>query len=282
MRTDSDETLIIPATDGYPLAASIFEPDGPVRSTVVIQSATAVPRRFYAEYAADLAARGRRAITFDYRGIGGSAPPRLGGFRAMMLDWADRDAAAVSDFAATTWNTVPLGLVGHSFGGQAYGLNPHPRVSHVLGIATQIGDMRLFPPKTAAGFRFLARVAGPLAIRLTGHFPANWFGLGEPMPGDVFRQWARWCLTPDYFFGDPAIGAGARFARAGAQVHLAAFDDDTFAPEAAVRGLARRFPSAKVEVVSAAGTEAGRIGHFGFFRKAVGGALWDRFDARLG
>jgi len=54
MHPISDETLIIPATDGYPLAASIFEPDGPARSTVVIQSATAVKRRFYAEYAADL------------------------------------------------------------------------------------------------------------------------------------------------------------------------------------------------------------------------------------
>ena len=36
-------------------------------------------------------------VTYDYRGIGGSAPSRLRGFEARMRDWAFLDMTAVVD-----------------------------------------------------------------------------------------------------------------------------------------------------------------------------------------
>ncbi|MGL4288344.1 MAG: alpha/beta hydrolase family protein [Phreatobacter sp.] len=284
MSGTSVETTVIAARDGVPLAATIFSPAGPARSTVILQAATAVPQGFYAAFAHHLASRGRRVITFDYRGIGGSRPATLRGFRASMLDWADLDARAVADHAATAWPDRPLGLVGHSFGGQAFGLAPHPRVTHAVGIAAQIGDMRLFDPLVARRIRLLSRYVAPALIPLAGHFPAGWFGMGENMPGDVFRQWTRWCLTSGYFFGDPAVDAAGRFAAVKAPVHLIGFDDDTFAPAAAVEGLAKGFPAhlATTEFIAARTAPGGKIGHFGFFRASTGRALWDGVDARLG
>ena len=62
----------IAARDGYPLAATVFTPEGPPRGTVLINSATAVPRKIYRGFAAYLAGRGFAALTYEYRGVGGS------------------------------------------------------------------------------------------------------------------------------------------------------------------------------------------------------------------
>ncbi|QCI68767.1 alpha/beta hydrolase family protein [Phreatobacter stygius] len=284
MSGTSVETIEIAARDGLRLAATIFEPAGTARSTVILQAATAVPRGFYAAFADHLAGLGRRVVTFDYRGIGGSRPASLRGFPATMLDWADQDARAVADHAAAAWPNQPLGIVGHSFGGQAFGLAPHPRVTHVVGIAAQIGDMRLFDSRVAGRIRFLSRYLAPVLIPFAGYFPAGWFGMGENMPGGVFRQWTRWCLTPDYFFGDPQVGAAERFAAVTARVHLIGFDDDPFGPAAAIEGLAKGFPAglATTEFIAAKTAPGGKIGHFGFFRTSTGRPFWDQVDARLG
>jgi hypothetical protein len=46
-----------------------------------------VTQSFYAPLARWLAGQGYLAITFDYRGIGESAPPTLRGFGATLTDW---------------------------------------------------------------------------------------------------------------------------------------------------------------------------------------------------
>ncbi|HJY42761.1 MAG TPA: alpha/beta hydrolase [Steroidobacteraceae bacterium] len=48
-------------------------------AAVVVPSAMGVTQNFYARFAEWLAARGYLAATFDYRGIGQSAPARLRG-----------------------------------------------------------------------------------------------------------------------------------------------------------------------------------------------------------
>ena len=60
----------MPATDGYPLAATLFLPRGAKRHAVLINSATAVPRKLYRGFAGYLAKRGCAVLTYDYRGTG--------------------------------------------------------------------------------------------------------------------------------------------------------------------------------------------------------------------
>ena len=90
------DDITVPAMDGYPLAATLFLPRGAKRHAVLINSATAVPRRLYRGFAGYLARRGCAVLTYDYRGTGDSRqqaptgsnqPKSLVGFNASMSDW---------------------------------------------------------------------------------------------------------------------------------------------------------------------------------------------------
>ena len=66
------DDIALPAADGYLLGASLFLPRGAKRHAVLINSATAVPRKVYRGFAGYLARRGCAVLTYDYRGIGDS------------------------------------------------------------------------------------------------------------------------------------------------------------------------------------------------------------------
>jgi predicted alpha/beta hydrolase len=97
------DDITLPATDGYLLGATLFLPRKAKRHAVLINSATAVPRKIYRGFAGYLARRGCAVLTYDYRGIGDSrqmAPvgynqvKSLVGFKASMADWAALDVTA--------------------------------------------------------------------------------------------------------------------------------------------------------------------------------------------
>src|ERR1700747_1988781 len=128
--------LWVTARDGYQLAATEFLPGGPPRVAIVINSATAVPRRIYRGFATYLAERGFAVLTYDYRGVAGSRPKSLVGFSARMRDWAALDVTFAREHARARWPDLQLATVGHSFGGQAIGLLPNnDLISRTLMIA---------------------------------------------------------------------------------------------------------------------------------------------------
>src|SRR5271154_6018259 len=97
------DDITVPAADGYALAAKLFLPRGAKSHGLLINSATAVPRKFYRGFAGYLARRGCAVLTYDYRGIGDSRqkavegynqPRSLVGFKASMADWAALDVTA--------------------------------------------------------------------------------------------------------------------------------------------------------------------------------------------
>ena len=125
------DDITFPAADGYLLGATLFLPRGAKRHAVLINSATAVPRKIYRGFAGYLARRGCAVLTYDYRGIGDSRqkslvgynqPKSLVGFKASMADWAALDVTAAVAWMRERYKTLPLNYVGHSFGGQALGL----------------------------------------------------------------------------------------------------------------------------------------------------------------
>src|SRR5205814_6213732 len=69
------DDITFPAADGYLLGATLFLPrTGARHHAVLINSATAVPRKIYRGFAGYLARRGCAALTYDYRGTGDSRP----------------------------------------------------------------------------------------------------------------------------------------------------------------------------------------------------------------
>jgi predicted alpha/beta hydrolase len=140
------------ARDGYELAATAFVPSRPLRAAVVLNSATAVSRRIYRGFATYLAQRDFAVLTYDYRGVADSRPPKLAGFPARMRDWVSLDASAALDRVRELWPGVPLCAVGHSVGGHAVGLLANnTAISRALLIAAQAGYWDCFcRPKTIA------------------------------------------------------------------------------------------------------------------------------------
>src|SRR3546814_16319071 len=83
--------------DGVLLAGHLWQGGG--RGLVIIHAATGVLARYYHRYAEYLAGRGCDAITYDYRGIGDSRPPRLKGCCDRGREWGTQAFAAVLDAA---------------------------------------------------------------------------------------------------------------------------------------------------------------------------------------
>src|SRR6185503_6816847 len=86
-------SISIEAADGFRLAADLFAPND-ARAAVLIAPAMGVAREFYRPFAGFLAENGLASLVLDYRGIGGSAPKSLRGFKASLHEWAELDLEA--------------------------------------------------------------------------------------------------------------------------------------------------------------------------------------------
>src|SRR4051794_3656055 len=271
------DDITFPATDGYLLGATLFLPRGAKRHAVLINSATAVPRKLYRGFASYLARRGCAGLTYDYRGTGRSPPKTptrhnqhrsLVAFKASMSDWAALDATAAVKWMRERYKTLPLTYVGHSFGGQALGLLANnTEVSRALLIAAQAGYWKLMAtPERYRVYAMLKLVGTPLT-RLLGYAP-GWSGLGEDLPRDVFLQWVSWVTRKRYLLDDPKLTELENFPHYRGAMRALCLSDDPWATRAAVELLCAGFSSIEPEIITVtpADTGAAKIGHFGFFR----------------
>jgi len=269
------EAIEIETGDHVRLGATLFRPAGRAERAVAIQAATGVRQTYYAGFAAYLAARGFCVLTCDYRGIGRSRPAQLRGYGATMRDWAERDAPAAFDVLERRAPGARLMAVGHSFGGQIYGLLPQrERIAAALVVGSQSGYWRHWRGAGRLGMWAFTYLFIPGVTRLFGYAAASRIGLGEDLPAGVALEWARWCRHPEYLVG--ALGAHAGYARFRAPLRAVAPSDDRYAPRAAVEALLRLYPSAQGEIRRVTPQEVGaqRIGHFGFFREQFRDTLW--------
>ncbi|MEW6643665.1 MAG: alpha/beta fold hydrolase [Pseudomonadota bacterium] len=269
------DDIVLPAGDGFSLAATLYMPRAPRHHAVLISSAAAVPRRFYRNFASYIAARGCVVMTYDYRGIGGSRPKSLAGFKATMAEWADKDAACAVAWMRQRYESLPLGYIGHSFGGQALGLLPNnAEVARALLVAAQAPFWKLFPAPENYRVFALVNFGRPIA-RLMGYVPGR-IGLGEDMPRDVFLQWRKWLMSERYYFDDPSLAGLANYGNYRHPLMALCVSDDAWAPRAAVDLLCAGFTATAPQVVTITPAEAGAkaIGHFGFFRPEHRERLW--------
>jgi predicted alpha/beta hydrolase len=279
------DDISFPATDGYSLGATLFLPRGAKRHAVLINSATAVPRKVYRGFAGYLARRGCAVLTYDYRGIGDSRqkslvgynqPKSLVGFKASMSDWAALDVTAAVAWMRERYKNLPLAYVGHSFGGQALGLlGNNSEVARALLIAAQAGYWKLMAqPERYRVYAMLNFVGTPLT-RALGYAP-GWGGVGMDLPKGVFEQWTRWVMSPRYLFDEQNLGALQNFPKYQGALRALCLSDDPWATLPAVELLCSGFTSTKPEIltIAPADADASRIGHLGFFRPEHRDTLW--------
>lgn len=277
------QAVSFPATDGRMLNGQVFLPDPSVAVTggavVAIGPAAGAPSRFYRHFAQAVAERGHPCLTFDVRDIGVSRTGSVRGVSTRMRDWVVRDVGGVIAEVEARFPGRPLHWVGHSMGGFATGVaeNGH-RVARQLCVATLNGYWGRLD-----GFekwRVLAMMGtfAPLVLATRGYMPGVLMG-GEDMPAPAFEEWRRWCLDPDFLFGDATLPERGNIAAFRAPIRFLQFADDPWGTEASVGDMAQRFHgSVDREVIAVAPRDVGaqRIGHMGFFRPEFRETLWRR------
>lgn len=266
-------TLI--AADGYVLGGARFAASAPLKGRLIVAGATAVPQGFYKRFAQFASSRGFDTLTFDYRGIGLSRPASLAGFRMDLLDWGRLDLAAAVEVMAS--DDVPLYVIGHSYGGHAFGLLPnHRRVAGFYVFGTGAGWHGYMPPAERLRVLFMWKLVLPLLTWWKGYCPWKMLGIGEDLPADAYRQWRYWCQFPHYFFDDPAMrGIEQEFASVRTPIRAANALDDLWASpqsrDAFIQGY-RNAPLTREDLDPR--RAGGKVGHMGYFRQTAE-PLWE-------
>jgi predicted alpha/beta hydrolase len=261
---------------GAQLVLRLFRPAGFARAAVIVPCAMGVAQKYYAQFAEWLAGRGFLVATFDYRGIGLSAPPSLRGFDVTINGWATQDCAAVIDFVKAQLPDAPLYWIGHSLGGQLLGLIPNrDAIDRAITVATGSGYWLENSWRTRKYVWWLWFVIAPLATRLAGYFPGKRLRKVGDLPRGVMDQWRRWCLRSEYVVSE---GDAVRTAYSAVRTPMLAvsFTDDEMMSSKSIRSMHALYSNAPIEYRRIRPEEIGAksIGHFGFFRPHFAEALW--------
>ena len=277
------QALTLVAADGYPLSAYLYPALGEVKGQLLIAGATAVGQQFYRRFAEYASQQGFNVMTLDYRGVGQSAPKQLKGFQMAFEDWGELDLAAAVDFMHR--EDLPLFLVGHSYGGHAFGLLPnHEKISRCYTLGTGAGWHGWMPLVERLKVQFMWNLVFPVLVAWKGYLPWKMLGMGEDLPLDVYRQGKRWCGMRHYFFDDPLVREAKlqQFAQIRTPITAAVALDDLWALPASRDAFMQHYSNAPLirrdidpQTLNLA---FGALGHMGYFRPAAQ-PFWDEMLA---
>lgn len=273
---ESNHTVV--CDDGYPLTCRAYESDRPGGVCMVIAPALGVPQRFYRDLARFLADAGITIVSLDYRGVGDSSPQSAKAQQLTFADWGRFDIDAALSFARQRFTPDTMLLLGHSCGGQLFGLAPQSEtLDGVVFVASGLAHWRLWAQPARTAMFLVWGTVVPLLSLGRKNFPARRLGFSSvDLPSGVTRQWAKWAMHPDYLFA-PRFGLDtSRYAAISVPALAWSFSDDRYAPREAVDALLDHFPALRTERrhVAAAQMREGRIGHFGFFKPVMRDQLW--------
>lgn len=284
--------LCLRALDGYELGAAFYAARmaGAPRRVALLHCGAGIPALRYRRFARFLADSGIPVLTYDYRGIGLSRPPRLRGFRATIEDWAEHDCAGAVAWLRERFPHAEMLGIAHSVGallfGGAHNAAEQARLVLIGAHTGYFGDYRLrYRLPMAALWHGLM----PAVTRLLGYFPARRLGLGEDIPAAIALEWAA-RRSPNL---RPTAAGPAhdrtrmlldRCAALQRPALLVSISDDAFATAASTKRLLSYYPRLlPLQHIIFTPADAGvrRIGHFGFFGRIAGPALWPRLLAHL-
>ncbi|QYJ72124.1 alpha/beta fold hydrolase [Shewanella sp. FJAT-51649] len=254
--------------DRYLLRGQLFCTEKAIQGRVIVAGATGVPQAFYRRFAQFASEQGFETLTFDYRGIGQSKPETLEGFEMNLLDWGKQDLAAAVQFMSK--DDAPLFIVGHSYGGHAFGLLPnHQKVTGAYIFGTGAGWHGYMPLFEQAKVLTMWNIVLPILTWWKGYCAWNLLGMGEDLPKNVFKQWRYWCRFRHYFFDDPTMdGIEKLFQSVQTPMVAANALDDLWAMPESRDAFIQHYSNAPLTCLDLSPKLlGGKIGHMGYFRK---------------
>ncbi|MDH5560877.1 MAG: alpha/beta fold hydrolase [Deltaproteobacteria bacterium] len=284
MKTD----ITIKSGDGRSIRAVKYDAQAGNGSFIVLNSALGIRQGFYADFALFLVSLGYEVLTWDARGIGGSAFKDPKSDMAKLRDWPRLDLKAVLNFVVDQgfceWKD--LTLIGHSAGAHLVGLCPSIlKIPRIMMIAAGTCYWRLYAPKLWPKTLLSWYVLVPLMVQFLGYVPAN-LGIGHDLPKGIISEWRDWSLKKDYLFSDETLVDTFYQKYSGKILSIGFSDDAAFSPEKTVYDLMAHFPNAekKTQILRPEDLGMRKIGHFGFFKKSsvdswrLALSRWLRFD----
>jgi predicted alpha/beta hydrolase len=287
------QALTITTDDGFTLSGQLYGNPAEAHAALLIAPAMGVAQSYYAPFARWLVSQGFVVLSFDYRGMGQSRPAEhrhsLRGFDADIHTWGQRDAAAALAtldglLPATQASPTPIHWLGHSLGGQIFGLVPNrDRVARMVTIGTGSGYWLENAAQLKRMVWWLWFFVVPVVLPLAGYFPGKRLKKVGDLPAGVMSQWRRWCLHRDYMMGEGGTALREQYARIRTPILSVSFTDDEFMSERNTESLHGFYAGAPRTMKRIAPADIGerRIGHFGFFRPQFQATLWPQVHGFL-
>ena len=278
-----ERPLVVPARDDYPLGVTHFCSAGPGKppGVVLFNSATAVPQSFYGECARFFARQGYDVYTYDYRGIGKSAPESLWGFDASVQTWAEKDISAVIHFVRNRHPDLDFTYFAHSIGGQILGLvDSASQIDRAIFVSSQSGYWKLQGGNQKYAVWGFTHLVFPVLARAVGYLPWSRFASGEDLPKDAALQWASWCRSPNYLFDDPTLDGLEGYQRLDRPILAYCIADDDWGTRKSVQAMVGRYTASDVEYRDVHPSQFGfkSLGHFGYFKRGRESLWQDALD----
>ena len=277
------EKIIIKARDEYPLAATHWQNDNP-KGIVAINAGTCVDQQFYFRFAHWLAQQNYDVLTYDYRGVGESAPDNLKGFKASIVDWGQLDIPAVIDWMDSIYPNQQKYMIGHSMGGQVIGLADNiNQIDKVIAFVPSYGNWQNNAAKGRWKRGFHWATLFPLAVLRHGYFPASKMGMGNDWPKGVTWDWWSWGIRR-LPHATIMANRGIKHYYPEVKVPIKAYFtiDDLIATERCIPHYKIDFANTDLEIVMLHPADYGveKIAHMGMFSpKCIG--IWEEVLGEL-
>jgi predicted alpha/beta hydrolase len=244
------ERLRIRAEDGAEHEAALFarEPGQPAQAVIVCNPAMGVPARFYDLLARELAERGLHVLTAELRGNGSSTVrPRRGvdfGYSELAL----QDLPAVVASTRSAFPGAPLFLLGHSLGAQVNMLYASAHPDTIQGLILIAAGSPYF-----RNWRFPANLGVLVSSQLMrgissalGYYPGRRLGFAGTEARRLIHEWASFVASGRLQPARVPHDLEARLLELSLPLLGISFEDDRFAPRAAMDHLLSKMPRAAV------------------------------------
>ncbi|MBP7273982.1 MAG: alpha/beta hydrolase [Saprospiraceae bacterium] len=190
--------IVISINDESKLGATLYSPPK-LNGAIMLAPATGIRRKFYHQFALNLAENGWGVITYDNNGIGDSLKGKINESNISLQQWGELDMPNVLNVLKANFPETKYHLIGHSAGGQLVGLMYNcTSFSSMFNVACSSGSI----PNMKFPFRWRAKFFMnwfiPLNNILFGYTNTQWLKMGEPLPKNVAQQWSDWCNASGY------------------------------------------------------------------------------------
>ena len=270
MRSDST----IRTNDGTRIWISYYEPDKPNEKIIVIAPGVGMTQEYYLLVARFFVQHGFIVATFDYRGMGKSAPEKLNGYEANMHQWAVQDINAVLLHVKQNYPGREIIYIGHCMGGEIIGLAPASQyVNKMILVSSALTCEKLYPWNRRVLLMF-SKTKARVISWLLGYAPANKKRKRQRLPKGVYMQLANWCDNPNGLFD---AFPDNNYRKINVPLLAYTFTDDWYCPPKAVKELLSHFANASITWYHLRPKDIGlkQVGHIDFFNASMRSTLWE-------